>query len=266
MVLAGRRRPAFASARGARVAVEDGRPARGSVATGGLSRVSWVTGAVLAVLAVNVALIVAGLVAVPQGRRPALWAGLAAIIVQCAVAVAAVAGPMALGKRPRPAVTCLLPGALFAAGYVSLLGLEMAGVTVSFDRGAVTVYTWFAGAAGLAGALTGWLTRRPTAGAAGGCWALVIGTAAWSAGFLPLAYALRGTAGWYRFWVGDGAVADYHRSGVASFTGFLLQDMYGAMAAHQILSIAIGLAAGLAGGVVAYGVRTLTRSPAQPAP
>jgi hypothetical protein len=49
-------------------------------------------GAVLAVLAVNVALIVTGLVVVPEGRRPALWAGLAAITVQCAVAVAALAG------------------------------------------------------------------------------------------------------------------------------------------------------------------------------
>ena len=202
----------------------------------------------------------------PEGRGPALWAGLAAITVQCVVAVTAVAGPVALEKRPRPAVTCLLPGALFAIGYMSLLAVEMAGVTVSFDRGAVTVYAWFAGAAGIAGALTGWVTKRPATAAAGGCWALVIGTAAWSAGFLPLAYALRGTAGWYRFWVGDGAVADYHRSGVGSFNGFLLQDMYGAMVAHQMLSVVIGLAAGLAGGAVAYGVRALTRSPAQPAP
>jgi hypothetical protein len=240
-----------------------GRPARGSVVPVG---VSWVTGAVLVVLAANVALVAAGLVVVPEGRSPALWAGLAAITVQCAVAVVAVAGPMALKRRPRPALTCLLPGALFAIGYVSLLGLELAGFKLSFDRGAVTVYAWFVGAAGLAGALTGWLTRRPATGAAGGCWALVIGTAGWSAGFLPLAYAMRGTAGWYRFWVGDGAVADYHRSGVGSFSGFLLQDVYGAMVAHQMLSVVIGLAAGLAGGAAAYGMRALTRSPAQPAP
>ena len=229
-------------------------------------RVSWVTGAVLAVLAVNVALIVAGLAVVPEGRRPALWAGLAAITVQCAVAVAAVAGPMALDRRPRPALTCLLPGALFAIGYVSLLGLELAGFKLSCDRGSVTVYAWFAVAAGLGGALTGWLTRRPAPGAAGGCWALVIGTAGWSAGFLPLAYAMRGTAGWYRFWVGDGAVADYHRSGVGSLSGFLLQDMYGAMVAHQMLSVVIGLAAGLAGGAIACAVQALPRPPAQPAP
>jgi hypothetical protein len=197
----------------------------------------------LAVLTVNVALIVSGLVAVPEGRRPALFAGLAAITVQCAVAVVALTGPMALDRRPRPALTCLLPGALFAVGYVSLLGVEMAGVTLSFDRGAVTISAWFAGAAGLAGALTGWLTRRPVKGAAAGCWALVIGTTAWSAGFLPLAYALKGTAGWYRFWAGDGAVADYHGSGVGSLNGFLLQDMYGAMVAHQMLSVVIGLAA-----------------------
>ena len=74
MVRAGRRRPAFASAREARVAVEHGRSAQGSGATGRLLRVPWVTGAVLALLAVNVALIVAGLVAIPEGGRPALWA------------------------------------------------------------------------------------------------------------------------------------------------------------------------------------------------
>jgi hypothetical protein len=243
-----------------------GRPARGSAVTGRLSRVSWVTGAVLVVLSVNVALIVAGLVVVPEGRSPALLAGLAAISVQCVVAVAALVGPMALDRRPRPALTCLLPGALFAVGYVSLLGLELAGFTLSFDRGAVTVYAWFVGVAGLAGALTGWFTRRPAKGAVSGCWALVIGTAGWSAGFLPLVYALRGTAGWYRFWAGDGAVADYHRSGVGSLNGFLLQDMYGAMVAHQLLSVVIGLAAGLAGGAVAYGARALIRPPAQPAP
>jgi hypothetical protein len=93
---------------------------------------------------------------------------------------------MALERRPRRAVTCLLPGALVAIGYLSLLGLELADVKVGFDRGAVTVYAWFAGAAGLAGALTGWLTKRPATGAAGDCWALVIGTAGWSTGFLPL--------------------------------------------------------------------------------
>jgi hypothetical protein len=82
------------------VAVEHGRPGQGRAVTGRLSRVSWESGAVLAVLAVNVALIVAGLVVVPEGRRPALWAGPAAITVQCAIAVAAVAGStVAYGVR-----------------------------------------------------------------------------------------------------------------------------------------------------------------------
>jgi hypothetical protein len=58
---------------------------------------------------------------------------------------------------------------------------------------------------------------------------------------------------------------DYHRSGVGSFSGFLLQDIYGAMVAHQMLSVVIGLTAGLADGAVACGVRAPTRSAAQPA-
>ena len=69
MVPAGRRRPAFASVREAQVGVEHGRSARGSVVTGRLLRVPWVTGAVLAVLAVNVALIVAGADSLPSPAR-----------------------------------------------------------------------------------------------------------------------------------------------------------------------------------------------------
>ena len=42
--------------------------------------------------------------------------------------------------------------------------------------------------------------------------------------------------------------------------------MYGAMVAHQMLSVVIGLTAGLAGGGVACAVQALTRSSAQPAP
>jgi hypothetical protein len=42
--------------------------------------------------------------------------------------------------------------------------------------------------------------------------------------------------------------------------------MYGAMVAHQMLSVVIRLVAGLAGGAVACAVQALARSPAQPAP
>ena len=59
------------------MAVEPSRSARDGAVIGRASRVSWPTGAVLTVLAANVALIVAGLVVVPEGRRLALWAGLA---------------------------------------------------------------------------------------------------------------------------------------------------------------------------------------------
>jgi hypothetical protein len=65
---------------------------------------------------------------------------------------------------------------------------------------------------------------------------------------------------------GGRAVADYHRGGTGGLTGFLLQDMYGAMVAHQMLSVVIGLTAGLASSAVACDVLAPTRSPAQPAP
>lgn len=66
--------------------------------------------------------------------------------------------------------------------------------------------------------------------------------------------------------VGDGAVADYHRSGVGSLSGFLVQNLYGAMVAHQMLSVVIGLAAGWPAALSPCAVRALTRALAQPAP
>jgi hypothetical protein len=82
----------------------------------------------------------------------------------------------------------------------------------------------------------------------------------WSLGFVPLSYALWGSARWYRFWLQDGAVGDFHRSGGKNLGAFLLQDMYGAMVAHQVLSVAIGVAGGFLGSAIVWASRPLARS------
>jgi hypothetical protein len=182
-----------------------------------------------------------------------------AVGVQLAIAVAAVFGPMSMDKRPRTAGTCLALGTLFAVAYVGLLAADFAGIHLSLNAGPVTIYALFVGVAVIAGALACWRTTRLREGAVAGCWALVIGTAMWSLGFVPLSYALWGSAHWYHFWLQDGAIEDFHHSGGMNLSAFLLQDMYGAMVAHQVLSVAIGVAGGFLGSAIVWGSKTLAR-------
>jgi hypothetical protein len=216
-------------------------------------RTSWEVRVVLAVLAADAALALAGMWVVPGILRwPAgLLAMLGVVAVQFAIAVAAVTGPMRVDKRPPAARICLAAGTLFALSYVGLLAADIAGIQLSFDQGPVTIYALFGGVSVLAGALVCRRATRLVHGAVAGCWALVAGTAIWSLGWVPLNYALWGGAHWYRFWQQDGAIADFHRQGGPSLGAFLLQDMYGAMVAHQVLSVVIGIAGGLVGGAIA---------------
>jgi hypothetical protein len=55
-------------------------------------------------------------------------------------------------------------------------------------------------------------------------------------------------------------------SGLRRSPGQRRWPSFGTLHAHQMLSVVIGLAAGLAGGALACGVQALTRSSAQPAP
>jgi hypothetical protein len=130
---------------------------------------------------------------------------------------------------------------------------------VGLDRGPVTIYALFVGVAIVAGALACWRTARLREGAVAGCWALVIGTAMWSLGFVPMSYALWGSAHWYHLWLQDGAIEDFHRSGGTNLGAYLLQDMYRAMVAHQVLSVGIGVAGGFLGSAIVWAPRTLAR-------
>ena len=224
-------------------------------------RTSRKTRVVLAVLAANAAVALAGMWVVPAVLR---WPGglaamLGAVAAQFAIAVVAVIGPMRVDKRSRTAGIYLAIGTLFALSYVGLLATEIAGIQLSIDRGPVTVYALFAGAGVLAGALTYWRTTRLLHGAIAGCWALVIGTAMWSLGWVSLNYVLWGGARWHRFWLQDGAIADFYRQGGPDLGAFLLQDMYGAMVAHQLLSVVIGIAGGFAGSGIVRAPMALAR-------
>ena len=222
---------------------------------------SWKTRVILLVLAADAVVALMGMWVVPAILR---WpAGLAALLgavgVQFTIAVAAVFGPMSLDKRPRTAGICLALGTLFAVAYVGLLAADFAVLPVSLNAGPATIYALFIGVAVIAGVLACWRTTRLREGAVAGCWALVIGTAMWGLGFVPLSYALWGSARWYNFWLQDGAIEDFHRSGGTNLSAFLLQDMYGAMVAHQVLSVAIGVAGGFLGSAIVWAPRTLAR-------
>jgi hypothetical protein len=226
-----------------------------------LRRTSWLQRLFLLVLGGNVALILLGVHVVPStlGSAAGLGALLGALGMQVGLAVLAVVGPVSFDKFSRTMGISLRGGVLFALAYDGLLGCEFAGIQLSIDTGAVTIYVLFVGVAVLAGAAASVRTQRLRDGVAASCWALVMGTAIWSLGALLLNYALWGSPHWYQFWLGDGAVDDFHRSGSRDLAAFLLQDLQGALFFHQLLSAVIGAIGGGVGGGLALGAAALWR-------
>ena len=53
--------------------------------------------------------------------------------------------------------------------------------------------------------------------------------------------------GAHGFWLRDGALADFRRSGIHNLSVFLLQDLQGALFFHPFLSAVIGISCGLVG-------------------
>jgi hypothetical protein len=94
----------------------------------------------------------------------------------------------------------------------------------------------------------------------------VIGTAIWSSGLLIMNYAAWGTQQWYVFWLNDGAIDDFNRSGSSNLNVFLLQDMQGALFFHPLLSVFLGALCGLVTSSVAQGVLSLRKHLRDPYP
>jgi hypothetical protein len=218
-----------------------------------LRRTSRIQRLFLLVLASNVGLLLAGLLVVPSARTSldSIGALLGAILMQVALAVLALFGPLAFAKYPRTMGISLGGGAVFALVYLTFLTRDFAGATWGPDDGPLVIYSLFVGVALLAGALASARGLGLGNGVAAGVWALLIGTAIWSTGVLLLNYALWGSAHWYRFWLQDGAIDDFHRSGSHDLSAFMLQDVHGALFFHQVLSAVIGVVGGLVGSVVA---------------
>jgi hypothetical protein len=233
-----------------------------------LRRTSWMQRLFLLVLTGNVILIVLGLLVAPTtlSSVEGVWAMLGAIGLQGALALLALVGPVSFDKFPRAVGMSLGFGVLFAATYLGFLARDFAGSSLGIDDGPVTLYTLFVGVALLAGAAASVRSQQLRAGVVAAMWALVIGTAIWSLGVLPLNYALWGSPHWYQFWLQDGAIDDFHRSGSRDLGAFLLQDLQGALFFHQVLSAVIGTIGGFVGGSVALGSARLWRRLHGPAP
>jgi hypothetical protein len=207
------------------------------------------------VLAANASLLLLGPFVAPSSFTSAEgWAALlGALSMQIALALLALVGPLSFTSYPRTMGFSLGLGALFAAVYLGFLTRDFAGVSWGPDDDATLLYALFVGIALLAGAAASLRAQRLRDGVVAAIWALLIGTALWSLGVLLLNYTLWGSSSWYHFWLQDGAVDDFHRSGGQDLSAFLLQDVQGALFFHQILSAIIGAIGGLVGSAVALG-------------
>jgi hypothetical protein len=178
---------------------------------------------------------------------------LGAISMQAALAVLALVGPLSFTKYTPTMGISLGLGALFAAVYLGFLTRDFAGLHWGPDDDSTLLYLLFVGIALLAGAAASLRAQRLRDGIVAAVWALLIGTAIWSLGVLLVNYTLWGSPNWYHFWLQDGAVDDFHRSGGQNLSAFLLQDVQGALFFHQILSAVIGAVGGFAASAVALG-------------
>ena len=198
----------------------------------------------LAAVVANSVLIVAGVFLVPATVRSLEGLGIIAadIGLQVAIAVVGLFGPVSLGRLGDAAGWCLAVGSAFALAYLGLLLFDFAGHPL-----ALSPYEFFVAAA-LAGSIPVALrTRRVTRAALAAAWSLVLGTLLWSTGLLVTAYAFWGTRGAHGFWLRDGALADFRRSGIHNLSVFLIQDLQGALFFHPFLSAVIGISYGLVG-------------------
>jgi hypothetical protein len=138
---------------------------------------------------------------------------------------------------------CLWTGLAFALIY----GLDLLlGFTTGSSLG-FSEYWLFVASALLASGWAAYRTRRLSRCVAAAAWALVVGTAVWSIGLMTLSYAFSQTRSGYGFWLRDGAVSDFRRSGASSLWPFLLEDVEGAVFFHPFLSVAVGATCGAAG-------------------
>ena len=203
----------------------------------------------LVILAANVVLILVGISFAPDSVGSPLGVGIVAADIGMQFGLAAVAciGPIALHRLGGPGSICAVAAAAFALTYDGLLLADLEGRPLPLNP-----YLFFVTAALVVGFVLSYVTRRIGQGVLGAIWTLLLGTALWSAGFLVMIYTFWGTHHEYLFWLRDGAVNDFHRSGERNLGVFLLQDIQGALFFHPLLSFALGLAVGAVGASVGF--------------
>jgi hypothetical protein len=212
---------------------------------------SWIQRLFVLVLIVNVVLILWGIRVVPAtvAKPDGVARILADIGLQVVIGLLALFGPLSFQRNRSTIWISLLCGLLFAIAYESILLLDYLGVNED-----VNVYLFFLGAASLAGFIAGYQARRFSQGVIAAIWALVIGTAIWSAGVLALHYAFWGSHQAYIFWQNDGAIDEFRQSGMTDLNLFLIQDVQGSMFFHPLLSAVTGAICGLVTSVLAQGL------------
>jgi len=203
---------------------------------------AWPVRFFLTIVGFNILLMVIGLLIVPStlATLSGIVDSLAAIAMQCALAALALIGPWSF-RRCRPSMEIIMVvGALFALSYESIVLAEFLGVQDN-----INVLILFVVASLVAGLAAGYHTRQWWQGFFAAIWTLVIGTVIWSAGLIVINYLLWGSHQQYVFWLYDGAIDDFRRSGSTNLYAFLLQDMQGALFFHPLLSIVLGTIIGL---------------------
>jgi hypothetical protein len=223
---------------------------------GALQQSSWIQRLFILTLICNIALIlwgasvVSATIATPEGVARIV----ADIGMQVVIGLLALFGPLSFHRHRSAIQISLLFGLLFAIAYDGILLLDYLGVYAD-----VNVYLFFIGAASFAGLIAGYRTGRFGDGVIAAIWALVIGTAIWSAGVLLMHYAFWGTHQAYVFWQMDGAIDEFRQSGMSDLNLFLIEDVQGSLFFHPLLSAATGAVCGLLASGVAQGALRLRR-------
>jgi hypothetical protein len=226
-----------------------------AVATRSVSPLSGIQRLLLVALALDSILVIGGAALAPSTLRSVAGVGRIAADVGllALIGVVAVVGPLRLSRFAEIGDICLWSGAAFALVYDLDLGLDFAaGTSLGFSE-----YWLFVAVALLASAWAAYRTRRFSRGIVAAAWALVVGTAIWSIGLMTLSYAFWRSRSGYGFWLRDGAVVDFRRSGATNLWSFLLEDIQGAVFFHPLLSSALGTICGVAGASAAIAVRRL---------
>lgn len=219
---------------------------------------SWIQRLLLLILGCNVVIILWGVHVVPATLATLDGSGalMAPVGLQVVVALLALIGPFSFQRYRSSIGISLLFGALFAFAYDGIILLDMLGISADAN-----IWLLFVSAASLAGLLASYQTSQFRHGMIAAVWTLVIGTAIWSTGILLINYVFWRSHPWYLFWLGDGAIDDFHRSGSTDVNVFLLQDLQGALFFHPLLSVVLGAICGLIASCVARVLRWLQRMP-----